>query len=192
MRAYNPTNIIISLNCANYSTAFVIRPCAILLRGSEPLCLFFGNCFLLRNRIAHPFRCGLGTFFLFNWRKSANLFAYVQKLLYLCAVNKNELWQGLALCARVIFITKEVGPIAFPRAIRSSMPLQRWGLQRTRAAYLFLGLSPRTFLRYACSASCFASVAKQFPKEADELFAAAQENAQWRYKSYLRMLGTAW
>ena len=37
----------------------------------------------------------------------------------------------------------------------------------------------------------FASVAKQFPKEADELFAAAQENAQWRYKSYLRMLGTA-
>ena len=38
----------------------------------------------------------------------------------------------------------------------------------------------------------FASVAKQFPKEADELFAAAQENAQWGYKSYLRMLGTAW
>ena len=38
----------------------------------------------------------------------------------------------------------------------------------------------------------FASVAMQFPKEADELFAAAQENAQWRYKSYLRMLGTAW
>ena len=38
----------------------------------------------------------------------------------------------------------------------------------------------------------FASVAKQFPKEADELFAAAQENAQWRYKSYLRMLGTSW
>ena len=39
----------------------------------------------------------------------------------------------------------------------------------------------------------FASVAKQFPKEAaDELFAATQENAQWRYKSYLRMLGTAW
>ena len=51
---------------------------------------------------------------------------------------------------------------------------------------------PQTFLRYACIASCFASVAKQFPKEADELFAAAQENAQWRYKSYLRMLGTAW
>ena len=51
---------------------------------------------------------------------------------------------------------------------------------------------PRTFLRYACIASCFASVAKQFPKEADELFQAAQENAQWRYKSYLRMLGTAW
>ena len=42
---------------------------------------------------------------------------------------------------------------------------------------------PRTLFRYACSASCFASVAKQFPKEADELFAAAQENAQ-RRKDY--------
>jgi pyruvate-ferredoxin/flavodoxin oxidoreductase len=29
-------------------------------------------------------------------------------------------------------------------------------------------------------------------KEADELFAAAQENAQWRYRSYLRMLSTNW
>ncbi len=38
----------------------------------------------------------------------------------------------------------------------------------------------------------FASVMKQFPNEAAELFAAAQENAQWRYKSYLRMLGTQW
>ncbi len=28
--------------------------------------------------------------------------------------------------------------------------------------------------------------------EADDIFAAAQENAPWRYKSYLRMLGTAW
>ena len=38
----------------------------------------------------------------------------------------------------------------------------------------------------------FASVAKQFPNEVAELFKAAEENAQWRYKSYLRMLGTAW
>ena len=38
----------------------------------------------------------------------------------------------------------------------------------------------------------FASVAKQFPKEQTYAFVAAQENAQWRYKSYLRMLGTAW
>ena len=38
----------------------------------------------------------------------------------------------------------------------------------------------------------FASVMKQYPNEAAELFQAAQENAQWRYKSYLRMLGTAW
>ncbi len=38
----------------------------------------------------------------------------------------------------------------------------------------------------------FASVMKQFPTEAAELFAAAQENAQWRYKSYQRMLGTQW
>ncbi len=38
----------------------------------------------------------------------------------------------------------------------------------------------------------FASVMKQFPGEAQELFAAAKENAQWRYKSYQRMLGTVW
>jgi pyruvate-ferredoxin/flavodoxin oxidoreductase len=33
---------------------------------------------------------------------------------------------------------------------------------------------------------------KQYPKEADELFNAAKENAQWRYKSYQRMLSTQW
>ncbi len=38
----------------------------------------------------------------------------------------------------------------------------------------------------------FASVAKQYPEEAAELFAAAQENAKWRYRSYLRMLSTNW
>ena len=38
----------------------------------------------------------------------------------------------------------------------------------------------------------FASVAKQYPEEAAELFAAARENAQWRYRSYLRMLSTNW
>ena len=38
----------------------------------------------------------------------------------------------------------------------------------------------------------FASVAKQYPEEAAELFAAARENAQWRYRSYLRMLSTSW
>ena len=38
----------------------------------------------------------------------------------------------------------------------------------------------------------FASVMKQFPAEAAELFAAAQQNAQWRYRSYQRMLSTDW
>ncbi len=38
----------------------------------------------------------------------------------------------------------------------------------------------------------FASVMKQFPNEAAELFAAAQDNAMWRYRSYLRMLSTDW
>ena len=51
---------------------------------------------------------------------------------------------------------------------------------------------PRTLLRYAFFASHFASVMKQYPTEAAELFAAAQENAQWRYRSYLRMLSTNW
>ncbi len=38
----------------------------------------------------------------------------------------------------------------------------------------------------------FASVMKQYPTEAEELFAAARENAQWRYRSYQRMLSTDW
>lgn len=38
----------------------------------------------------------------------------------------------------------------------------------------------------------FASVMKQFPAEAAELYAAAKENAQWRYRSYQRMLNTVW
>jgi pyruvate-ferredoxin/flavodoxin oxidoreductase len=38
----------------------------------------------------------------------------------------------------------------------------------------------------------FASVMKQFPAEAADLFKAAEDNAKWRYKSYLRMLSTQW
>ena len=64
----------------------------------------------------------------------------------------------------------------------------------------YFGLARRTYSlqclpdisRYALIASHFASVAKQYPEEAAELFAAAQENAKWRYRSYLRMLSTNW
>ncbi len=38
----------------------------------------------------------------------------------------------------------------------------------------------------------FASVMKQYPNEAAELFEAAKENAQWRYRSYQRMMQTTW
>ncbi|MDO4191221.1 MAG: pyruvate:ferredoxin (flavodoxin) oxidoreductase [Bacteroidales bacterium] len=38
----------------------------------------------------------------------------------------------------------------------------------------------------------FASVMKQFPEEAEALFLAAKENAQWRYRSYQRLLNTPW
>ena len=38
----------------------------------------------------------------------------------------------------------------------------------------------------------FASVLKQYPNEAVQLFAAAKENAQWRYKSYLRQANQKW
>lgn len=38
----------------------------------------------------------------------------------------------------------------------------------------------------------FASVMKQYPEEATQLFAAAKENAQWRYKSYLRQAKQNW
>ena len=64
----------------------------------------------------------------------------------------------------------------------------------------YFGLARRTYslqcppdiARYALIASHFASVMKQYPQEAAELFDAAQQNAQWRYKSYLRMLSTQW
>ncbi len=38
----------------------------------------------------------------------------------------------------------------------------------------------------------FASVMKQYPEEATQLFAAAKENAQWRYRSYLRQTKQNW
>jgi pyruvate-ferredoxin/flavodoxin oxidoreductase len=38
----------------------------------------------------------------------------------------------------------------------------------------------------------FASVLKQYPNEAAELFAAAEENAKWRLKSYKRMASENW
>jgi pyruvate-ferredoxin/flavodoxin oxidoreductase len=33
----------------------------------------------------------------------------------------------------------------------------------------------------------YTSLSKQFPKEAEELFTAAEENAKWRYSWYKRM-----
>ena len=38
----------------------------------------------------------------------------------------------------------------------------------------------------------YASVMKQYPAEAEELFQAAEDNAKWRYKSYKRMAGQDW
>jgi pyruvate-ferredoxin/flavodoxin oxidoreductase len=38
----------------------------------------------------------------------------------------------------------------------------------------------------------FASVMKQYPEEAEELFAAAQENAKWRYNNYKRLANQQW
>ncbi|MCM1521872.1 MAG: pyruvate:ferredoxin (flavodoxin) oxidoreductase [Muribaculaceae bacterium] len=38
----------------------------------------------------------------------------------------------------------------------------------------------------------YASVAKQYPAEAAELFAAAKANAQWRYNNYLRLAQQQW
>ena len=33
----------------------------------------------------------------------------------------------------------------------------------------------------------YTQLLKSFPTEADELFKAAEENAKWRYRSYMRM-----
>ena len=38
----------------------------------------------------------------------------------------------------------------------------------------------------------YSSVMKQYPKEAAELFQAAEDNAKWRYKSYKRMAQEDW
>lgn len=54
---------------------------------------------------------------------------------------------------------------------------ERRQIGTTEADELFLATRARLFL---------------ISLRSNELFLAAQENAQWRYKSYLRMLGTAW
>ncbi len=38
----------------------------------------------------------------------------------------------------------------------------------------------------------YASVMKQYPAEAAELFAAAKANAQWRYNNYRRLSQQQW
>ncbi|WP_291585824.1 thiamine pyrophosphate-dependent enzyme, partial [Bacteroides sp.] len=38
----------------------------------------------------------------------------------------------------------------------------------------------------------FASLAKQYPAEAEELFLAAENNAKWRYNNYKRLANQAW
>jgi pyruvate-ferredoxin/flavodoxin oxidoreductase len=38
----------------------------------------------------------------------------------------------------------------------------------------------------------YTALKKSFPKEADELFKAAEENAKWRYRSYQRLNASAW
>ena len=48
------------------------------------------------------------------------------------------------------------------------------------------------FVDYLKGEVRFASVMKQYPAEAAELFEAAKTNAQWRYRSYQRMLSTDW
>jgi pyruvate-ferredoxin/flavodoxin oxidoreductase len=48
------------------------------------------------------------------------------------------------------------------------------------------------FQAYLNSEVRYSSLRKSFPAEADELFNAAQANAQWRYRSYQRMASANW
>ena len=93
---------------------------------------------------------------------------------------------------------------------------EKWGLFKL-ARRTYSCLNSPDFGRRGLIASCFASVMKQFPAEisckceqmlafavrrsrdwlhdsveAADLFKAAEDNAKWRYKSYLRMLSTQW
>ena len=38
----------------------------------------------------------------------------------------------------------------------------------------------------------YASLYKEFPEDAEQLFDAAFENAQWRYRNYMRMSAADW
>ena len=87
-------------------------------------------------------------------------------------------------------------------AIERSVECGYWHLWRYNPALEAEGKNPFSldskepqwdkFQDYLMGEVRFASVAKQYPAEAAELFAAAQENAKWRYRSYLRMLSTNW
>ena len=68
---------------------------------------------------------------------------------------------------------------------------EKWGLFKL-ARRTYSCLNSPDFGRCGSIASCFASVMKQFPAEAADLFKAAEDNAKWRYRSYQRMLSTDW
>ena len=68
-----------------------------------------------------------------------------RELLFATESNRSPwgiLETGWEPCKRVARTCPPTQVPDYPRVIRSSMSLQRWGLLRTRAAYLFLGLSP--------------------------------------------------
>ena len=66
---------------------------------------------------------------------------------------------------------------------------EKWGLFKL-ARRTYSSHRPQDAVRCGLIAFCFASVMKQYHAETAELFEAAKTNAQWRYRSYQRMLST--
>ena len=62
------------------------------------------------------------------------------------------------------------------------------------SAYLvaFGKLRHKSFKNFLKGEVRYASLAKQYPAEAGELFQAAQDNAKWRYNNYKRLAKQQW
>ena len=107
--------------CVRYSFRLVPFSCA----APSPSASFSGTAFCYGSESLTLFGAALGPFFCLIGTKVQNYLHICKNCCTFAPKIKMNFDKDSHLCARVVFITKEVGPIAFPRAIRNSMSLQR-------------------------------------------------------------------